>query len=297
GSVTKTFTCVCLALLLDRGRIAAEDDVRKYLPELPRYDPPITVRHLVRCECGLPDYFHLMQLAGWNIDAAYTDRDVLALLTRWKKPAFRAGDKFAYTSSGYFLLGQLVQRVTGQSLARFAAGNVFKPLQMTATYYEDDPHRVVKHRAVGYNVTEGGKIRRWRLNSNTGGGWGLKTTVQDLVRWDQNCLQNKLPEGKHLKELLAQGTLFGNLNVLDATPTGAYRGLRRIQATGGMPGFAAALVRFPDQRFTFVRLSHYNYRGRPWNLALQVADLYLEKQLKQPAPKRAAPPATPVTFL
>src|SRR5262249_4463629 len=162
-----------------------------------------------------------------------------------------------------------------------------------AAYYEDDPHRVVKHRAVGYNVIEGGKIRRWRMNSNTMGGWGLKTTVQDLVLWDQNCIRNKLPEGKHLKELLAQGTLFGSRNVLDATPTGEYRGLRRIQSTGGMPGFAAALVRFPEQRLTFICLSNDNYRVSPWNLALQVADLYLEKQLKPPAPKKAAEPAKP----
>src|SRR5262249_47397877 len=99
GSITKSFTCVCLALLMDQGNLSPDDDIRKYVPDLPRYDPPITVRHLIRCEDGLRDYWFLMQLAGWNIDDAWTGDDVLALMTRQKAPAFRPGSRFAYTFS------------------------------------------------------------------------------------------------------------------------------------------------------------------------------------------------------
>jgi CubicO group peptidase (beta-lactamase class C family) len=120
GSMTKSFTCVCLALLMDQGRLSPDDDIRKYVPEMPRYDPPITVRHLIRCEGGLRDYWHLMQLAGWNIDDAWTEKDVLALVTRQQTPTFRPGSRFAYGSTGYLLMGRAIERITGQSLARFA---------------------------------------------------------------------------------------------------------------------------------------------------------------------------------
>jgi CubicO group peptidase (beta-lactamase class C family) len=290
GSATKSFTCVCMALLLDQGRIAPDDDVRKYLPELPVHDPPIRVRHLIRCECGLWEYFHLMQLAGWNIDDAYTEGDVWALLAR-QKPQFPPGARFAYTSSGYFLMGLMVRRVTGQSLAEFARKNVFEPLGMTATYFDDHPTTVVPHRAVGYNVSHDGAIRRWMMNSSTVGGWGLKSSVEDLARWDRNFYANKLPAGKHLKEFLTRGTLLDNRNVLNAQPVERYRGLRRMQFTGGMPGFGAAIVRFPDERLSVVVLTNDNWRVVPWDMAAQVAELFVGDRMEKPVekPPEAAP--------
>ena len=79
ASMTKSFTCVCLALLMDQGKLSPDDDIRKYVPEMPRYDPRITIRDLVRCEGGLRDYWHLVQLAGWNLEDAWNDGDVLAV--------------------------------------------------------------------------------------------------------------------------------------------------------------------------------------------------------------------------
>jgi CubicO group peptidase (beta-lactamase class C family) len=291
GSATKFFTCACLALLLDQGKISPDDDIRRYVPELPPYDPPITLRHLIRCECGLRDYFHLTQLAGWNIDDAYTDGDVLALLSRHRTLQFRPGEKFGYTSSGYFLLGLMVRRVTGKTLAEFAAASLFQPLGMTRTYYEDDPTLVVKHRVVGYNPRPGDGYRRWVLNSNTVGGWGLKSTVEDLYRFDQNFYRNQLPEGRYLREFLHSGTLLGNRNVLDADPVERYRGLRRMAFTGGMPGFVAAVVRFPDQRFTVICLANNNWAVVPWDLALQIADIYLADQFTEPSPRKVVDPS------
>src|SRR5262245_20335617 len=281
GSMTKSFTCVCLALLMDQGKLSPDDDIRKYVPELPRYDPPITIRHLIRCECGLRDYWHLMPLAGWNLDDAWTEKDVLALLTLQKAPTFKPGSRFAYNSSGYFLLGLAVERITGKSLARFAEENVFAPLKMTSTYLEDNPTRVTKHRAVGYNVSPDGSARRWAMNSSTVGAWGLKTTVEDLFKWDRNFAGNRLRDGPLLREFVKSGVLLDNRNVLDAQPAASYRGLRRMGFTGGMPGFSAALVRFPEQDFSVICLSNDNWRLSPWQLALRVADIYLADQMKE----------------
>src|SRR5262249_39239325 len=277
--------------VLDQGKTSPDDDIRKYVPEMPAHDPPITIRHLIRCECGLPDYFHLMQVAGWNTEDAYTAEDALALLSRQKSLPFKPGQKFSYTSSGYFLLGLMIQRVTGQSLARFAHDNVFKPLGMNSTYYEDDPTAVVKNRVVGYDAKSGGSFRRWMMTSGTVGGWGLKSTVEDLYRWDQNFYRNKLPEGRYLKAFLQSATLLGNRNVLDLDPVERYRGLRRMQFTGGMPGFAAAMARFPDEKFAVICLAN-DSRVAPRTVAREIADLYLADKFTEPSPPKKVDPKT-----
>ena len=305
ASMTKSFTCVCLALLMDQGKLSPDDDIRKYVPEMPRYDPRITIRDLVRCEGGLRDYWHLVQLAGWNLEDAWTDGDVLALVTRQKAPTFRPGSRFAYSSMDYFLLVRAIERVTGQSLARFADQKVFRPLGMTSTYYEDDPGRVTKHRAVGYDVMPDGSIRRWVLNSKVAGAMGLKTTVEDLFKWDQNFYANRLPDGPYVREFLKTGTLLGNRHVLDvwaylakmasAEPADHYRGLKRMAFTGGVPGFVSAFVRFPEQKFSVICLSNDGIRIAPWTVALRIADLYLADRMKEG--KKGKTPAPQYKFV
>src|SRR3990172_6273044 len=116
---------------------------------------------------------------------------------------------------------------------------------MARTHFEDDPSIVVQHRVVGYDKLHDGGYRRWVMHSRVVGGCGLKSCIDDQVRWVANFDANKLPRGKFVDEFFATGTLLGNRNVLVLDPTGEYRGLTRIQFTGGMPGFGAAVVRFP----------------------------------------------------
>ncbi len=280
GGITTSFTCACLALLMDQGKLAPDDDIRKYVPEMPRYDPPITIRNLIRCEDGLYEYFHLLQLAGWNIDDAWTADDALALVSRQKAPTFRPGSSFAYNNTAFLLLARAIERVTGRSLARFADQSVFQPLGMTSTYLEDNPARVTKHRVVGYNVMANGRTRRWMMNSNIVGVSGLKTSVEDLFKWDQNFYANRLPDGPYVRAFFKTGTLLDNRRSLDFQSIGTYRGLKRMGFTGGMPGFASGFIRFPEQKFSVICLSNDDFTAEPWNLALRIADIYLADQMK-----------------
>ncbi len=297
GSMTKTFTCASIAMLLDQGKISADDEIGKYVPELHEKARRIRLRHLIRCETGLWDSWHLMQLCGWSaepIESPMSGDDVLALLAGQRTFHFEPGTQFKYSSSDYFLLARVVERVTGKSLADFAREHLFLPLGMTRTYYEVDPTRVVRDRAIGYyrDPPRKGDWRAWWPNATVIGGGGLRSTVEDLARWDKNALDSRLPRGKHLDELLNEGTLLGNRNVLDAVPTGSYRGLKRLQTTGGMPGFMGALVRFPDQRFSVVCLSNNSAEINPWKMAGQIADVYLADKLEPLAPKPAHKAAT-----
>ncbi len=288
GSLAKSFTCACMAVLLDRGKVSPNDDIRRHVPEMHEFDPPIRIRHLIRCRSGIWAQWHITQLAGWPaepIESPYSEDALLTLLAGQKSLPFEPGSQFRYGTGDYFLLGIIVKRVTGQSLADFARENLFKPLGMSSTFIMDDPARIVRHRAVGYYRHPNGHWMQWMQASNAPGGRGLYTSVEDLCRWNANFEDNRLPSGTYMKEFLSKGTILGNRNVLDAQPTGSYRGLKRIQFTGGMPGYVAAVTRFPEQHFTVVCLCN-NSTITPWEINSRIADLYLADNLGPEPPSK-----------
>jgi CubicO group peptidase (beta-lactamase class C family) len=152
-SFSKSMTSVCLAILMDEGKLSPADDPRKFLPEMHTFDPPIRIQDMVRCRSGLWDQISVPILVGWEnapLQHPHTDDDFFTLLTGQKRLPFAPGSQYRYSSGDYFLLGIIVKRISGQSLAEFARKRVFEPLGMTRTFFEEDPTRVVDQRAVGH---------------------------------------------------------------------------------------------------------------------------------------------------
>jgi len=125
GSTSKQFTAACIAILFLQGKLSLDDDIRKYLPELPAYDKPITVRHLIHHTSGIRDYLGLAYLSGKSNDDFYTPEETVAMIARQKGLNFTPGDEHLYSNSGYFLLGIIVSRVSGKSLDAFRTGAYF----------------------------------------------------------------------------------------------------------------------------------------------------------------------------
>ena len=310
GAVSPSLTCVCLAMLMDEGKLSPEDDLHKFVPEMHAFDPPIRIQDMVRCRTGLWEQVGVPSLVGWEIaplQHPFTEADLLSLLAGQKTLPCPPGTKYQYSGSDFFLLGLVVKRVGGQSLAEFAREHVFAPLGMSRTFFEEDPGAVVKQRAVGHYKRVGDAWHLWRSTAYTGGGAGLRTCIEDLCRWDQNFARNRLPRGKYLDEFFREGTLLGNRPVLDAdaaikenepearrkSPPGQYRGLRRRQFTAGGWGTSAAMAQFPDQEFTVICLSN-NDEIAAWNMTHRVADLALGDRL---APRESRPPSRPTSEL
>jgi CubicO group peptidase (beta-lactamase class C family) len=301
---SQSLTCACLALLLDEGKLAPEDDLRKFVPEMHPFDLPIRIQDMVRCRSGLWDQIAVPILVGWEnapLQSPYTEADLLSLLAGQKTLPFQPGSQYRYSSGDYFLLGLIVKRISGQSLAEFARKRVFAPLGMTRTFFEEDPTCVVEQRAVGHYKRVGDAWHLWRPTAYMVGGSALKTCVEDLCRWDQNFAHNRLPGGKYLDEFFREGTLLGNRPCLDAdanlkennpearreSPPGQYRGLRRRQFTGGAWGINAAMTQFPDQEFTVICLSN-NDDIASWKMNQRIADLALGDRLAPQAPRTPA---------
>lgn len=279
ASVSKQFTAMAIAILVEKGAISLDDDIRKYIPELHPFSNTVTIRHLVHHTSGFRDYNMLMNLTG---DYLETHKGTLDILYKQKGLNFTPGEKFSYCNSGYFLLCELVERVSGQTLAEFSRKNIFGPLNMSDTMFKDNRSIVVKNRAFGYKTYKG-TFRRIVSTRDFVGAGGVFTSIDDLAKWDANFYENKL--GKGTSELIKLFHETGTLNNGEKTNyafgvyVNEYRGLERIRHGGNWDGFNASYWRFPDQKFSIMILAnHASIRTR--SLAGQIADIYLKDYFK-----------------
>jgi CubicO group peptidase (beta-lactamase class C family) len=279
GSIGKQFVATVVALLAEEGRLKLDDEVRHYISELPDYGKPLTIRHLIHHTSGVRDYLSLMQLTNRPFENQYAEDELLSLIVRQKGLNFAPGEEHLYSNSGYFLLGVVAQRVTGQSLPELLKRFVFDPLGMRNTQCNDNLRRIVKHRAVGYTCDD---THGYATDMSYLGGYGdgpLLSTVGDLFLWDQNFYANKLGTGDPgLIELLqTPGTLNSGerLTYAFGLDVDTYKGVPIVSHSGGWAGYVCHMARFPTERLTVVCLSNPN-TFEPTELALKVAELYLD---------------------
>ena len=289
GSVAKQFTAAAIALLVEQGRISLDDDVRKYIPELPDYGPKVTIDHLVHHTSGLRDFWALVGVSGMRYDDGYTAGDVIRLAARQKQLNFPPGSDYAYSNTGYVSLGVIVQRVTGKTLREFAAEQIFKPLGMTSTHYHDDHTMMVPGRAAAYSPVTGGGWRINIWNNDIVGQGGMMTTVTDLQKWDENFYTGKVGGPGFLKRQLEQGKLTNGsvLSYAFGLTVGEYRGLPLVEHGGSSGGYRTIISRFPAQHTSVVALCNASNID-PTALGHGVADVVLETKFTKPAPATRA---------
>ena len=278
GSIGKQFTAMCIAILAERGEISLDDDIRKYLPEMQEYDRPVTIRHLIHHTSGLRGYLVLQGLAGRVGDYFFTTQEGIDLLSRQKQLNFSPGEKYVYSNSGYFLLGEIVSRVSGVTLREFAKKNIFEPLGMNDTHIHDDRNRVVRNRATGYAPIGEGKYRIDMTQLEIVGDGSVFTTIEDFSKWDQNFYENRLGNGTQdlIKMVLTPGKLNNGEEIRYAFGLykDTYRGVRRVSHSGSYKGYFAEYTRFPDLRFSVVIFTNTNAID-PDPLAVKVTEIYL----------------------
>src|SRR5262249_11553685 len=156
GSVSKQFTAASVVLAAEQGLLSLDDDVRKYIPELPSYGKPIPLREMLHHTSGLRDVLSLLFLAGRNFEDIHPTAELVDLVSRQKALNYPTGDEFLYSNSNYFLMSVVVHRATGKTLSAFAEENIFKPLGMTHTRFYDDHSVVVPGRVAAYEPQPGG---------------------------------------------------------------------------------------------------------------------------------------------
>jgi CubicO group peptidase (beta-lactamase class C family) len=289
GSTSKQFTAASIALLAQDGKLSIDDDVRKFIPELPQYTRPVTIRMLLNHTSGLRDYLTLMTLHGTDFDGVTTEKDALDLIVRQKATNFEPGAEHLYSNSGYLLLAVIVKRASGKSLVDFARERIFAPLGMSNTHYHDDHTMIVAQRATGYAPKRAGGFQIAMSGFEQIGDGAVMTSVEDLLLWDQNFYTPKVGGDALLRDLHTVGKLNDGsaLEYALGLFVSNYRGQRIVSHGGSWAGYRADLLRFPDQRTSIACLCNLG-TSNPSQLAERVADVVLAAHLG-PRGVRAAP--------
>lgn len=286
GSVSKQFTAGAVNLLALQGKLALEDDVRKYIPEVPDYGTPITIRHLMTHTSGLRDWGNVAGISGWGRGLrVHTHAHVLDIVARQSALNFPPGHEYSYCNTGFNLLAIIVDRVSGMPFAEFCRKNIFDPLGMQHTQWRDDFTRIVKNRAVAYQARGERGFAMSMPFENIHGNGGLLTTVGDLLVWTENLETGRLGGPAFIEAMHRRGRLSNGRPIAYASGlrTGDYRGVPEISHTGSTAGYRAFLGRYPEQRMAVALLCNVGSVD-PGNLGHQIADIFLGIP---PAPKPA----------
>jgi CubicO group peptidase (beta-lactamase class C family) len=276
ASVSKQFTAFAVLMLAADGRLSLDDDVRTYLPELHDFGHTITIRHLLHHTSGLRDQWSLLTMAGWRMDDVITHDQILRLLERQRELNFEPGAEYLYTNTGFTLLAEIVERVTGQPFREWTEEHIFEPLAMENTHFHDDHQIVVPNRAYSYQHASEGGFKKAVLSYANVGATSLFTTLEDLARWTLNFETGEVG-GPHLIRLMRSRGVLNTGDSLDyamGQAIGSYRGLLALYHAGADAGYRSYLLRFPHHRVSVVVLANLTSvdAGR---LARQVAELYL----------------------
>jgi CubicO group peptidase (beta-lactamase class C family) len=286
GSVSKQFTAAAVLLLVDRGQVSLDDNIRKYFPEIPEYERPITVRELLNHTSGLRDWGEVESIAGWpRTTRDYTHAHVLEIISRQHALNYPPGDAWSYTNSGYNLAAMLVERVSGMTLQAFCHKEFFEPLGMNSTQWRDDFRRIVLNRAIAYSKRDS-EWRQLMPFEDIYGNGGLLTTVGDLLKWNSNLTSGKL-----------HASLFGLMQKPGSLTNGQsinygfglflmkFEGLAEVSHSGATAGYRAWLGRFPAKGLSIAILCNAG-PANPTEYGYKIARLYLGL----PAADPPAPP-------
>jgi CubicO group peptidase (beta-lactamase class C family) len=301
ASVSKQFTAFSIYLLEKQGKISLEDDIRKYVPEVPDLGKTVRIKHLLAHTSGIRDQWSLLTLAGWQMDDIITTEHILKIVSRQKELNFEPGSRFLYSNSGYTLLAEVAARASGKTFAEYTKENIFAPLGMNDTQFYDDAKRIVKNRAGSYEKVNGA-YRKINLNHSAVGATGLLTTVEDLSKWALNFEKPTVGDAELIRRFNEPSLLNNGQPVLFAVINGEnsyhakgqftrnYRGVDLLNHSGHDAGFRTFLLRFPEKKLSIIALSNDEHINI-FQTSFTIAGFYLKNDLKEMPTVNAANPA------
>lgn len=279
GSVAKQFTAAAVVLLAIDGKIDLDDPVRKYIPELPDYGAPMTIRHLLNHTAGLRDWGAVMGLSGVGRGERIVRQDyAIHVITKQKALDFVPGAEYSYSNSGYQLATEIVERVSGKSLPEFTKERIFDPIGMKNTSWRDDYERLVLGRAQAY---VGPREGPWKLSMpfmNVYGNGGMLLTIGDFLKWNAALDSG---EWQTMVDMLeTEGVLNDGRKIGYALGLGIgeFNGHRRVSHGGRTAGYVTHLVRYPDDQVSAAVLCNAP-TNNPGGIANRIAE-----ELFGPAP-------------
>lgn len=290
ASVTKQITAYTMVLLEQQGKLSIDDDVRKYLPEVPDFGTTITIRHLLTHTSGLRNFQNILAMAGWRSGESMTNDDLLRYISKQKELNFPVGEEYLYCNTGFNLITAIVERITDQTFQQWTKENIFDPLGMDHTSYREDMEVIHKNTATSYDGSLGQGFRQPLKYWTYMGNGNVYTTVGDLAKWLNNFRKPALGGEAGIKRLLEEGVLNNGKGTGYALGIGVgeYRGLKRVSHGGSVGGYRSSLMYYPEKEVGVILIANFSSAGAGGK-ATAVADIYLKDDFPQPKPAPREP--------
>ena len=307
GSISKQFTAMAIAILEEQGLLAFNDEMQKHIPDLIDYGEKVTINQMIHHFSGLGDYEY-MDYPGrfrnavdeefrWGNEDYLTNEEFYALIKTL--PLIRKPErKFWYSNTGYALLTLVAQNVSGLSLRELAERDIFKPLAMNDSFFNDDVNLIIKNRADAYSPIKGkpGQYKINMTNLSWVGDGGVYTSLNDFIKWDQNFYDNKLGAADEslintMEETYTETKVRKRNQKMSreqenqktyafAQNLAYYNGFKRWSHSGSWVGYLAHYTRFPELSFSTAVFCNTNEIDATI-IADDIVDLFFE--MKQEA--------------
>ncbi|MDQ6829000.1 MAG: beta-lactamase family protein [Gemmatimonadota bacterium] len=258
GSVTKQFTAAAIMRLVEQGKLSLDDTLQKFFPSYPVQGHRVLVRHLLNHTSGIKSYTSLgpKWFSKMRLDMAH---DTLLAMFANEPFDFSPGDKWSYDNSGYFLLGMIIEKVSGKTYGKYLEDEFFTPLGLKGTFY-CDLRPIIKHRAQGYTPLPGGTFQNSDLLSMTQpyAAGSLCSTVLDLATWAQALASGKVVTPASYAKMSTPLTLNDGKPLVYGFGLGVgnLQGHRQVSHNGGINGFISELHHYVDDSLFTVVLTN-----------------------------------------
>ncbi len=292
ASLSKQFAGYAISLLVEQGKISENDDIRKYIPEFPEFEHTITIKHLLHHTSGLRDWTSTLSLAGRSFEDVISFEHILRMAYRQKTLNFEPGSEYNYSNTGYNILAELVQRVTGVSFRTWTNQHIFRPLKMPNTFFLDNHREVIPNRAMGYFQTENVPYRSAPNNLTALGSSSLYATTDDLSKWVTHIMHPPDTLKPVVERMLQTDTLTnGKKNTYAyGIDVSKFHGTAWIAHSGSWASFRTYLVMLPEYDLSVVVLN--NNSKNAYRIARNIVSFYVPESntenKKDQAEKRKA---------
>jgi CubicO group peptidase (beta-lactamase class C family) len=276
ASISKQITAIGIVKLQLDGKLSIDDDIRKYIPDVPDFGHKITIRHLLHHTSGLRDYHSILTLAGWRNGDLTSTEDLYRFIKTMNELNFNPGEKYMYSNTGYMLMAKIIEKVTGENFKDWKHKTIFIPLGMIDTYIEDESTRVIKRNATSYIVQTDKSYQRAVEFWNYIGSGNVHTTAKDLLIWLNNYSNPRKGWESAFNMLQTIDTLNDGkyLNYAFGIEIDSINGIRRISHGGGIGGFRSFGCTFPNEGISIAVLTNYS-SSKPQPKVNSIAEIVL----------------------
>ncbi|MEM9884844.1 MAG: serine hydrolase [Bacteroidota bacterium] len=278
GSITKQFTAVGILMLMEQGKLGLQDEITKFIEDYPTQDQTITVEHLLTHTSGIKSMTNMPEFFG-EVRKDFSTTEMIDVFKN-ESMEFVSGEAYNYNNSGYFLLGVIIEKVTGKPYATFIEEEIFEPLGMKNSYY-DSFAKIIKNRAAGYQPsTEGIKNADYISETIPYAAGSLLSNVEDLLKWNQAVVNHKLISKESLDRAWTPYTLKNG----ESTGYGYGWSITKLQNTraiehgGGIFGYLTQGIYLPTEKVYVAVLSNCNCQS-PSDVTKQLAALTIGRPL------------------